>query len=300
MKVSAPSLLQTLPADKSCIAVYADLFKARLTSLVLLTTAVGFYLGTGVQSYALLFHTVFGMALVAVGGAALNQWWERDHDALMRRTRERPLPSHRLQPATVLWIGWSCAILGVGYLTLLTNPLAGGLAAFTLTTYLFVYTPLKRVTWLNTMVGAVPGALPPLIGWTAARGVIDTAGLSLFAIQAFWQIPHFMAIAWIYRDEYARAGFRMLPVLDPQGLRTSRQSLLFTAALFVSSLAPWVLGLAGTLYLAAALVLGGLFVASAARFTLELTVSNARRLFYASILYLPLVQAALVLDKIKT
>jgi protoheme IX farnesyltransferase len=297
MKVSAPTLLQALPAEKSCFAVYADLFKARLTSLVLMTTALGFYLGSDARDYLLLFHVVGGMALVAAGGAALNQWSERDHDARMQRTRERPLPSGRLQPATVLWIGWGSSLSGILYLTFAANLLTGLLAAFTLVTYIFVYTPLKRVTWLNTLVGAVPGALPPLIGWTAARGTVDTAGLSLFAIQACWQIPHFMAIAWIYRDEYARAGFRMLPVEDPQGLRTSRQSLLFTAALFCASLAPWVLGLAGTLYLAAALVLGVLFVSSAVQFTLNLTVGNARRLFYASILYLPLVLSALVLDK---
>ncbi len=299
MKVSAPTLLQALPAEKSCIAVYADLFKARLTSLVLVTTALGFYLGSEGSQYLLLFHAVTGMALVAAGGAALNQWWEREHDAMMRRTRERPLPAGRLQPGTVLWIGSVCAAVGVGYLLLATNLLTCLLALFTFCTYVFVYTPLKRLTWLNTVVGAIPGALPPLIGWTAARGTVDLTGLSLFAIQACWQIPHFMAIAWIYRDEYARAGFRMLPVMDPQGLRTSRHSLFFTAGLFACSLAPWVLGLAGVFYLAAALVLGSLFVFTAVRFTLDLTIANARQLFYASIIYLPLVQAALVLDKMK-
>lgn len=296
---SATTLAQALPAEKSWISVFADLFKARLTALVLVTTAMGFYLGTPAPDYVHLLHAVFGMGLVASGGAALNEWLEREHDAKMRRTRERPLPSGRLQPPLVLWLGWVLALLGVAYLAVLTNPLTGTLAAITLCIYLFVYTPLKRVTWLNTLVGAIPGALPPLIGWTAARDQIDAAGVSLFLIQALWQVPHFMAIAWIYRDEYARAGFQMLPVLDPDGVRTSRQSLLFSIALLFSSLVPWFLGVAGPVYLAAAVLLGLAFVGSAIRFSLQLSIPFARQLFFASILYLPVLLAVLVLDKVK-
>ena len=228
------------------VAVYADLIKVRLTSLVMLTALVGFYIGAvGPMDYGLMFHTLLGTGLVAGAAAALNQLLERDYDALMKRTEDRPLPSGRLQPETVLICG-VCAGAGLMYLALAVNLLTSVVGAITLGSYLFVYTPLKRITSLNTVVGAIPGALPALMGWTAARGEVTVEGWALFAIVAFWQLPHFMAIAWIYREDYARAGFAMLPVLDPDGQRTGHhaQSWLFAAGQFVS----FVFKLAGPIY----------------------------------------------------
>jgi protoheme IX farnesyltransferase len=300
MKATVQSLTHTVATDKSWLAVYADLFKARLTTLVLLTTFIGFYLGfRGPADYVLMLHTLLGTALVASGASALNQLWERRFDAKMRRTRERPLPSGRLHPHTVLVVGCWSAALGLAYLGLAVNITTCLVGAFCLFTYLFLYTPLKRVTWLNTWVGAVPGALPPLMGWTAARGCLGNEGLALFAIQACWQLPHFMAIAWIYRDEYSAAGFKMLPVIDPEGHRTARQAFLFTLILLPASLAPFLLGMAGPVYLSAALVLGLTFAWCAARFSQHLTLPRARQLFYASLFYLPLLLAVMAFDKLR-
>lgn len=299
MKAFLQTFPAAVPAQKSWVAVYADLFKARLTLLVLLTTMVGFYLGLPASSNNewVILHAVLGMALVAGGGAALNQLIEREHDARMRRTQDRPLPSGRMQPATVLWIGCVCAVAGILHLALTVNFLTSGLAAGTLALYVLAYTPLKRVTWLNTLVGAIPGAMPPLIGWTAARGEITTGGLVLFAIQVFWQIPHFLAIAWIYREDYAKAGFQMLPVLDPRGERTSLHALAHTGGLVLASIGAFTLGLAGSFYFALAILLGAGFLWFAVRFTRELTIPRARQLFYASIVYLPLLLIAMVLNK---
>ncbi len=280
--------------------MYCDLFKIRLTFLVLVTTLVGFYIGSrGTVDYVLMFHTILGTALVASGASALNQLWERDYDARMRRTQDRPLPSGRMQPATVLLVGCVAAAAGLIYLALTAKLTTSLLAAASLVTYVFVYTPLKRVTWLNTAVGAVPGGLPPLIGWAAARGQLDAEGWALFGILALWQLPHFMAIAWIYRDEYARAGFKMLPVIDPGGLRTGRQAVVQTLGLLPVSLCPFVLKLAGPVYLAGALILGLAFLWYALQFARYLTVTRARQLFYVSIIYLPLLLGVMVLDKLK-
>lgn len=287
-------------ADKSWTVVFAYLVKARLTALVLMTALVGFYLGwRGAMDFALMFHMLAATALVASGAAALNQLLEREYDAKMRRTQDRPLPSGRLQPATVMLFGGACSTAGLIYLALAVNPLTSVIGAVTLVSYLFLYTPLKRVTWLNTNIGAVPGALPALMGWTAARGDLSNGGWALFAIVAFWQIPHFMAIAWIYRDEYARAGFKMLPVVDSTGRRTGEQAVSHTLALLVISLAPFVFKLAGPVYLAGALALGAAYLWCAMRFSRELTLSRARWLFLASILYLPLLLALMVWDKAK-
>ena len=201
MKATAEILSITTAVEKTWAAVFADLVKARLTTLVLLTTLVGFYIGfRGPVDYILMFHTLLGTALVASGAAALNQLLEREYDARMRRTQDRPLPSGRLQPVTVMLFGGVCAAAGLMYLALLVNLLTSVLGAVSLISYLFIYTPLKRITWLNTAVGAVPGGLPPLMGWAAARGELTGGGWALFAILAFWQLPHFFAIAWMYRD----------------------------------------------------------------------------------------------------
>jgi len=294
------TLSQTATAEKSWFAVYADLFKARLTFLVLLTTLVGFYVGyPGPVDYLLMLQTLLGTAFVAGGAAALNQLWEWKYDARMRRTADRPLPSGRLQPQTVLVVGVVSAALGLTYLALAVNLLTSVLGVLSLLGYLCIYTPLKRMTWLNTVVGAISGAIPPLMGWTAARGELTREGMSLFAILAFWQLPHFMAIAWIYRDDYAQAGFRMLPVLDPQGVRTSRQAIGFTLGLLPVSLGPFVYGLAGPIYLVSALVLGLIFIWYAIRFSQHVTDRGARQLFYVSILYLPSLLGVMVLDKVK-
>jgi protoheme IX farnesyltransferase len=287
-------------AEKGWVAVYADLVKARLTFLVLLTTLVGFYLGwRGPMNYWLMLHTVLGTALVASGAAALNQLLERDYDAKMRRTANRPLPSGRLQPATVMIFGGVCAVAGIIYLALLVNPLTSVIGAVSLVSYLFIYTPLKRVTWLNTAIGAIPGALPPLMGWTAAHGELSRGGWALFAILFFWQLPHFLAIAWIYREEYAKAGFVMLPVIDPEGERTARQAVSHTLGLLPISLCPFLFHLTGPIYLLGALALGLAFVWFAMQFARELTVARARQLFYVSITYLPLLLILMVWDKVK-
>lgn len=294
-------IISTAPTvEKSWFAVFADLTKARLTFLVLLTTLVGFYIGwRGPMNYWLMAHAVLGTALVASGAAALNQLLEREHDAKMRRTRNRPLPSGRLQPTTVMIFGGACSCAGLLYLALATNLTTSVIGAISLLSYLFIYTPLKRITWLNTAVGAIPGALPPLMGWTAARGYLSGEGWTLFAILAFWQLPHFFAIAWIYREEYAKAGFVMLPVIDPKGERTARQAVSHTLGLLPISLCPFVFHLTGRIYLVGALVLGLAFLYFAIQFARHLTVARARQLFYISILYLPLLLTVMVLDKIR-
>jgi protoheme IX farnesyltransferase len=244
-------------------------------------------------------HAVLGTALVACGAAALNQLWEREHDARMRRTAERPLPSGRMQPETVLVFGGICSMAGLIYLAFAVNLLTSLIGAATLASYVFIYTPLKRVTWLNTAVGAIPGALPPVMGWTAARNDLTGEGWALFAILFFWQIPHFLAIAWMYREDYAQAGFVMLPAVDPDGSRTGRQAVSHTLGLLTVSLTPYLFRLTGTLYLLGALVLGTVFLGAAVLFSRQMTRPRARQLFFISILYLPLLLGLMVFDKLK-
>ncbi len=300
MKSSAAALNSTAGFDKSRTAVLADLVKARLTLLVLLTTFVGFYLGErGAVDFLPMFHALFGTALVAAGAAALNQWLERDYDARMRRTASRPLPSGRLQPATVAIFGGVCSVAGLIYLAALVNPLTSVMGAVASISYLFIYTPLKRVTWVNTLVGAIPGALPPLMGWTAARNELSGEGWTLFAILAFWQIPHFMAIAWLYREEYAKAGFVMLPNVDADGRRTAQYAVTNTLALFIVSLCPFLLKMNGPVYLVTATILSAGYFVCAMRFARQLSARRARQLFLASIIYLPLLLGAMVYDKLK-
>ena len=300
MKSSAAALNSTATLDKSRAAVFADLVKARLTALVLLTTFVGFYLGeTSGVNYLLMFHALFGTALVASGAAALNQLLEREYDAKMRRTASRPLPSGRLQPAPVAIFGGVCSVAGLIYLAVAVNLLTSVVGAVTSISYLFIYTPLKRVTWVNTLVGAIPGALPPLMGWTAARNELSGEGWTLFALLAFWQIPHFMAIAWLYRDEYAKAGFIMLPNVDADGSRTAQYAVGNTFALFIVGLCPFLLKMNGPVYLATAMLLSAGYFWCAVRFARQLTPLRARQLFLASIIYLPLLLAAMCFDKLK-
>lgn len=298
---TAQPLAESSAAGRSLSAILSDLFKARLTFLVLLTTLVGYYMGAiGPVKYALMINTVLATALVAAGAAALNQYLEREWDARMHRTATRPLPAGQLQPTTVLLLGGAISAIGLLYLALTVNLLTSLLGAVTLGSYLFVYTPLKRVTTLNTAIGAIPGALPPLMGWTAARGELSVEGWALFAILFFWQLPHFLAIAWVYREEYAGAGYVMLPVVDPDGSRTGRQSVSHTLGLLPVSLTPFIFNVAGPIYVIGALVLGLIFLWCAIQFARTLTVAKARVLFFASILYLPLLLGLMVFDKIKS
>jgi protoheme IX farnesyltransferase len=300
MKEFSAEILSANAAEKSWTAVFSDLIKARLTTLVLLTTAVGFYIGwRGPMDFVLFFNTLAATGLVASGASALNQLLEREYDAKMRRTQNRPLPSGRLQPTTVAIFGGVSSVAGLVYLALAVNLLTSVLGAVTLVSYLFIYTPLKRVTWLNTAMGAIPGALPPLMGWTAARNELNGEGWVLFAILAFWQLPHFFAIAWIYRDEYAKAGFVMLPNVDADGRRTGQQTVSHTFALLIASLCPFVFKMAGTIYLVGAIILGAGFLFCAIQFSRQLTLARARQLFLASIIYLPLLLALMVWDKVK-
>jgi protoheme IX farnesyltransferase len=300
MKEFSAEILSANAAEKSWAAVLSDLIKARLTTLVLLTTAVGFYIGwRGAMDFVRFFNTLAATGLVAAGASALNQLLEREYDAKMRRTQDRPLPSGRLQPTTVAIFGGVSSVAGLVYLALAVNLLTSVLGAVTLVSYLFIYTPLKRVTWLNTAIGAIPGALPPLMGWTAARNELGGEGWALFAILAFWQMPHFFAIAWMYRDEYAKAGFVMLPNVDADGSRTGQQTVSHTLALLVVSLCPFVFKMAGTIYLAGAIILGAGFLFCAIQFSRQLTLARARQLFLASIIYLPLLLGLMVWDKVK-
>jgi protoheme IX farnesyltransferase len=288
-------------AERSRAGFVADLIelvKARLTLLVLLTTAVGYYLGAeGPINVAALLHTVLGTAAAAAGAAALNQWCEHRLDALMQRTQSRPVPAGRMRPVEALVIGSVLAIFGVAYLAFVCNALSAALAGITIIIYIFAYTPLKLVSTFNTALGAVPGALPPMIGWAAARGTLNAGAWMLFAILFFWQLPHFFAIAWMYRDDYARAGFQMISTDDRTGERSASQSVFFCMLLMIIAGLPAYLGIATVFYLLAELILGGVFVGVAMRFLKTRARADARRLFIASIIYLPLLLGALVLSK---
>jgi protoheme IX farnesyltransferase len=298
MKTAALENANLAPSRNRVVADLAELVKARLTLLVLLTTAVGFYLGSESPiNYMALFHVVFGTAAAAAGAAALNQWWERRDDALMRRTKTRPIPSGRMPALQALLVGIVLAVFGIGYLAIVCNLLSAALAAITIAIYIFAYTPLKHASSANTAVGAIPGAIPPMIGWAAARGNIGAGAWSLFAIIFLWQLPHFFAIAWMYREDYSRAGFRMISSDDRTGERSASQSVFFCILLLVIAGLPAFLGIANFVYLAIELLLGGLFIAVAMRFLRMRTPGAARSLFIASIVYLPLLLGALVLTK---
>jgi protoheme IX farnesyltransferase len=294
--MSGPAELTRVPAR---IADYAALAKPRLNVLVVATSAVGYYLGVPGRLDAWhMGQAVAGTALVAAGAAALNQVYERDTDAMMRRTRMRPLPDGRVTPAEGRVFGLALSLAGLALLLTYANVLAAALATATLVIYLIVYTPLKRRSPIATLVGAVPGALPPLIGWTASHQTLSIGGLALFAIVFLWQIPHFMAIAWMYRDDYGKAGFPMLAVIDPDGRRAGLQATAYAAALVPASLVPSLVGLSGSLYFAAALVLSVGLLGLAWRFGRTRTDASARALFFGSIAYLPLIWIAMVYNKL--
>ena len=287
-------------------SVFSELVKLRLTTLVLITTLVGFYAGLNsesgplAQNLAKLGLTLLGTGLLAAGAAILNQYLERDHDARMERTARRPLPSGTIGAEAALLLGGACSVVGLLALAAWVNLLVAVLGAVTLVTYLFIYTPLKRKSEWNTVIGAIPGAVPPLMGWAAVRGGVEfPLGWILFGILFFWQIPHFMAIAWMYRDDYEKAGFVMMPSAADGGARTGRQAISHTLFLCIASLMPFTMKLAGAVYVSGAVLLGGLFLWAAVRFSRQLTRQSARLLFFASIIYLPLLLGLMVVDKLK-
>lgn len=281
------------------VADFVTLTKPRLNLLVLITTLGGLYLAspTGVP-LPIVLHTLAGSALVAGGASALNQVWERHTDGLMKRTATRPLPGGRVGVAEGALFGLVLSIAGLVELAWQVNAMSTAVAALTLVSYVLVYTPLKRRTSLATLVGAVPGALPPVIGWAAATNEVTLPAIVLFGIVFFWQMPHFLAIAWLHRDDYRNAGIPLLPVLEPDGRRTGQQALLYAAALWPVSLMPMLVGLAGLPYSVVATALGFVLIRLSLDFARERTQRTARRLFLFSITYLPLLWGALCLDRL--
>jgi heme o synthase len=278
-------------------ADFVSLTKPRLNSLILVTSIAAYFLGHGhLLSWLQLLHTVVGTGLVAGGASVLNQLWERDTDRLMRRTRMRPLPDARLHPQDALWFGVALSAIGIAELALGVNRLTALIAAITLASYVFVYTPLKRRTSLSTIVGAFPGALPAVLGWTAATDSLSMGGWVLFGIVFMWQMPHFLALAWMFRDDYANAGIPLLPVIQPDGRATGHQVVLYSAALVPISLLPMAVGLATAYYLVGAITLGAILMVLSVEFAMSRSMPAARRLFYGTIMYLPLLWAALLAD----
>lgn len=289
--------MEQAKATPSRAADYVTLTKPRLNFLVLLTTAAAYSLGAGPDSTLVDFaHTLLGTFLVAGGASSLNQAWERDTDRLMRRTRMRPIADLRLPPSAGVIFGLLLCTAGAAELGYFLNPLSAGVAMFTAISYVLFYTPLKTRTSLSTIVGALPGALPAVIGWAAATNTISLEAWVLFGIVFMWQMPHFLAIAWMYRDEYARAGMPLLPVIQPDGRSTGRQAVIYTAALIPLSMMPTGVGLASPWYMVGALTLGAILMLLAVEFSAKRTIETARRLFFGSILYLPILWALLVFD----
>lgn len=281
------------------MADMVELTKPRITLLVVVTAGIGLMLASGGRvPMGMVLHTLFGTGLVAAGSAALNHVLERDIDALMRRTANRPLPAGRMDPDLALTLGVSLAVAGLVELTLGVNLLTALLGAAALAGYVFVYTPLKKISPLATVVGAVPGAVPPMMGWAAVTESLDPGAWVLFAILFLWQLPHFLAIAWMCREDYARAGLPMLPVVQPDGRSTARQMVLYGAALLPVSLLPSTLGLTGSTYFLGAMGLGLFFLAMCVAFAVSLSALAARRVLLTSVLYLPAVLAVMVLDRV--
>lgn len=289
---------ERLVAENSRMTDYWEMTKPRLTFLVLVTTLVGFCMGSRAPiNWMLLLHAMLGTAFVAGGAAVLNQYLEKDLDARMKRTEDRPLPAGRLEANDALVFGASLSVLGMLYLVWRVNLLTAFLAAFTLSSYLFAYTPLKRKSPLCTLVGAVPGAIPPMMGWSAAQDSLGTGAWILFAILFLWQMPHFYALAQVYREDYARGGFPMLSVLDPDGRRTGVEIIAYTLALLPTSLAPSLVGMTGHLYFWGALLLSLGFLAFGIAAAKRRTIPSSRKLFLASIFYLPFILILMVANK---
>ena len=288
-----------IPIARTRTGDYVALAKPRLNFLVVVSALAGYAMAGGETADAVrLIATVLGTALVAGGASAFNQIIEREPDALMRRTRLRPLPDGRLQAREALAFAVIVSLAGVATLWAGANLLSAAVALATLLIYAVVYTPLKQRTSLSTVIGAIPGALPPVIGWAAARDSLSQGAWVLFGIVFLWQLPHFLAIAWMYREDYARAGFPMLPVIEPDGRSTARQAVIYSAALLPLSLAPTLIGMTGTLYFGGALALTLGFLAMAVKFGTTRTLGDARRLFFASIVYLPLVWILMIADRV--
>ncbi len=276
-------------------ADFLELTKPRITLMVLVTTLVGFYMGSeGGLHFTVLLNTIIGTALVAAGASSLNQYLERDLDARMLRTRTRPLPEGRVLPSEALIFSIALAVTGVTYLTIFVNGITGALGALTLAAYAFVYTPLKTRTAFCTLIGALPGAVPPLMGWTAARGDMNGVALSIFAILFLWQMPHFFAIAWIFTEDYARGGF----VMHSSGVNTGRQIILYCCALIPVSLLPSLFMATGTAYFYGALLLGFIYLGYGSAVALFRSNTHAHRLLRISILYLPALLVLMMFDKV--
>jgi protoheme IX farnesyltransferase len=288
----------TVTTARSALSDYLELTKPRITLMVVLTAMVGFIMASpGRTASASLLAALIGTGLVAAGASTLNMVLERQIDARMHRTAQRPLPSGRLRPRDATSFGLALTACGLTELLVYSTPEAAGVAAVTWGSYLFIYTPLKTRTSLSTVVGALPGALPPVIGWAAARGGLEPGAFVLFAIVFLWQIPHFLAIAWIYREDYARGGFPMLPVLDPEGRVTGRQAVANSVALVIVSLSPVLAHMAGIAYMTGALLLGIGFVVMASIAAIRRTTGAARALFLTSVLYLPALCGILLIDR---
>ncbi len=307
MSLEAKTIDEPILRTRSHVLDYIELAKPELTFLSVLSALCGFYIGSiGPFNFWLFLHTAVGTSLLGGGAGALNQYIEREYDALMKRTERRPLPSRRVLPAEALLFGILLSAIGIVELSAFTNVLTGFLGAATWATYLFLYTPLKRITPLSTLVGAVPGALPPLMGWAAVRNHISIEAMVLFAILFCWQIPHFLSLAWMYKKDYARAGFKMLTMFDEDGKRTSRQVMIFTIALLPATLIMPFLGMAGLIYSVSAMILGTAFLGFGVLFIRSTHAdeiihhninSSARRMFFASLVYLPLLMIVMSLDK---
>ena len=281
------------------LVAYLDLSKPRVVVMILVTTLVGFYLASpAAVDFPLLLHTLASTALAAAGTLALNQYLERDLDGMMLRTRMRPIPAGRLEPREALVFGALVTAIGIAYQTLAVGALAASVTAATTASYLFLYTPMKRWTPLCSFVGAVPGALPPVTGWAAAAGSLGIAAWVLFAILFLWQLPHSLAIARLYRDDYARAGIRLLPVIDPDGGSTGRQIVTNSLALLSVALLPTLVGLTGPLYFFSALVLGLGLLGFSIQLARTRALADARRLLFASLVYLPVLLAVMAFDKL--
>ncbi len=283
--------------SREIINAYIELTKPRILSLVLVTTAIGFFMGQGEFSHlSILFWTILGAGLVCAGASALNQYLERDADSKMERTKLRPLPMGTIRPSSAMLFGVYLILIGVILLCLKVNLLSAFLALLTAFLYILVYTPLKRLTWLNTTIGAIPGAIPPMGGWAAATGQLDFGAWVLFFIMFTWQHPHFYAIAWMLKEDYKKAGFKMLPVVYPDGKSTFLQIFVFTILLFFASLVPAFIGMSGKIYLAGAVVCGiFLFMASMALIKTK-TMLDARQLLKATVFYLPILLFLIVID----